>query len=324
MSKRFYSIIKRNVIASEIELKQLKDNLLNSKWCINGDVISTYPAKQLYVTTQSLLDQSKLAFMESLNLNNKLSILQNVNDLFKIGHPIPIGYSLAYGNPLSNEFELGLDGYDNYHAPVLNKIEFFKRRMWVGGSFNFNKENPLKFGDILNFTETVDRVQFLTKNGLIFANYKREFGNEKGKSIVEKRSLCYLTNTFENAEKETDFKNFLDPEISTTVIPTIITNFRMSAITFNSHQIHYNPNYAKSTENYPDIVVEAPLLISLALQFWMNHNPNKMISSFKYKIISPSFINKPITINYSKSNNNIRLWMKNDNSNVCFDSTIQI
>lgn len=321
MIKRLYSTLKHIREPTEHAINVIKGHLLNAKWCISDDIISTYHAKQLYVTLQSLLHKPERAYMNDLNVNN-----DNRNDwnyLFRNGTSIPFGYSLIYGNPLSNESELGADGYDNYHAPVLGTTEFFKRRMWVGGSFQFNKGNPLRFGDKLNFTETVERLKVLNNSNLIFADYKREFNNDEGNSIIEKRSLCYLNNVFDGIKRKI-IKNTTIPDESITIVPTIVSNFRMSALTFNSHQIHYNPNYASKTEKYPDVVVEAPLLVSLAFQFWINKNPNSNIKSFKYKITSPSFINHPITINYKTHEDNVRLWMTNNDSNVCFDSTIQI
>lgn len=325
---RYFSRFKKTSrTLNDEEITNFKSKLLKSSWRLNDDVISTYPAKELYITLESLLDKSDIPFMELNNKNNNIrNNIKNVNDLFKLGDTLPLGYTLAYCNPLSNESELSSDGYDNYHAPTIDGYEFFKRRMWVSGSFIFNKLNPLKFGDILKFTETVDRIKVLSKKGTIFTDYKRFFDNALGNSVIESRRLCYLNSNFESiikSNKPTSNDNHILPDKSITVTPTIITSFRMSAITFNSHQIHYNPDYSKEVEKYPNAVVEAPLLISLALQFWSKFNSNQPIKSFKYKITSPSFINEQITINYKKSADGANVWI-NNNSTICFDSTIQV
>lgn len=321
----FAKFIKSIRNPTEEEVKRCKNKLLNSNWSIRDDVISTYPSKQMYVTLQSLLDKSHPDFMESLNTSYKYEVNKNINDLFKPGNPLPIGYSLAYCNPLSNESELSEDGYDNYHAPILDNIEFFKRRMWVSGSFTFNKSNPLRFGDELKFNETVEKVKFLSRNGIISADYKRYFSNVKGISLIEERRLCYLNSDFEpkkSVEKKTSTLG--SPDESIEITPSIISTFRMCALTFNSHQIHYNPPYAQNVEKYPNVVVEAPLLIALSLQFWSNLNPGINISAFKYKITSPSFINDPITINFKKNDEYTKLWIQNSRSVTCFESTIKI
>lgn len=326
---RYFSNFKKTLkTISDEEITKFKSKLLKSSWKLNDDVISTYPAKQLYITLESLLDKTGTPFMELNNENNNIKKrnIKNINDLFKLGDTLPLGYTLAYCNPLSNESELSSDGYDNYHAPTLDGHEFFKRRMWVSGSFIFNKSNPLKFGDIIKFKETVDRIKVLSKSGIIFADYKRAFDNSSGNSVIESRRLCYLNSNFETiikSEKIISNNNCILPDKSVNVKPTIITSFRMSAITFNSHQIHYNPYYSKEVEKYPNAVIEAPLLISLTLQFWSKFNPNQSIKFFKYKITSPSFINEQITINYKELSNGAKIWI-NNNSTICFDSTIQV
>lgn len=321
ISQRFTGKLKLPLKLSDEEIKEFKSRLLNSSWEIKDEFVSTLPAKQIYVTTQSLLDRSCPLFMESLNKNSDQTHTVNLNEMFPIGSGLPLAYSLGYCNPLSNESELGVDGYDNYHAPCDKKVEFFKRRMWVNGSFAYNHSNPLKFGDKLNFTETVKRVKVLKETGTIFAEYKRCFNNQNGSCIVEMRGLGYLADLYSSYKQR--FSTIENPDKSITVVPTLLTNFRMSAVTFNSHQIHYNPEYAKSIENYPDIVIEAPLLISLASQFWLNYNTDIWVKSFKYKISAPSFVNKPLTISYKKLNGVTKLWITNQNSVVCFEATLQ-
>lgn len=308
---------------TEKEIEKFKTKLLSSCWNLKDDVISTYPAKQLYITLQSVLDKSSPPFMELLNINGNYKVKsENINNRFKIGDIVPTGYSLAYCNPLSNENELSSDGYDNYHAPTTDNKEFFKRRMWVSGSFDFKEGNPLRFGDSLNFTETVNRIKVLPRNGVIFADYKRCFNNSIGNSIIEYRRLCYLNDMFQKSTK-TNMDCPPQPDNSISINPSIITSFRMSALTFNSHQIHYNSEYSKNVEKYTDVVIEAPLLISLALQFYKISEPDSHVSSFKYKISAPCFINDEITINYKSYSDFVRLWISKD-SRVCFDSTIQI
>ena len=40
-------------------------------------------------------------------------------------------------------------------------------------------------------------------------------------------------------------------EFSTTIHPTSILLFRYSALTFNSHMIHYDQDYARNIEKHP-------------------------------------------------------------------------
>lgn len=319
----FSGFTKSTKIADAADIESCKTRLLNSRWSLKDDIISSYPSKQLYITLESLLNKNSPKYMEGFNHQSSCKSVA-INDKFKKGEILPPGYSLSYCNPLSSEVELSIDGYDNYHAPALNGEEYFARRMWVSGSFNFNKKNPLKFGDELSFEETVERVKFLNRSGIISADYKRKFSNQSGLSLTEVRRLCYLKSDFIN-KKPTDKTITNDiPDETITVTPSIITSFRMSALTFNAHLIHYNPDYAKKVEKYPDVVIEAPLLIMLAFQFLSNKLPQMSISCFKYKITSPSFVNESLTIGFKQYNDLIKLWIYSTNTKlICFEATIQ-
>ncbi len=54
-----------------------------------------------------------------------------------------------------------------------------------------------------------------------------------------------------------------DVEKRTDITSTLL--FRYSALTFNSHRIHYDLPYAQQEEEYPDLVVHGPLQATLLL-----------------------------------------------------------
>ena len=52
---------------------------------------------------------------------------------------------------------------------------------------------------------------------------------------------------------------------SRTLVPDPVLLFRYSALTFNSHRIHYDQRYAVEQEAYPGLVVQGPLSATLLL-----------------------------------------------------------
>ena len=56
--------------------------------------------------------------------------------------------------------------------------------------------------------------------------------------------------------------------------------FRFSALTFNTHRIHYDTPWAKEVEGYPALVVHGPLLSTLLINFVRDMNPGKTIASY--------------------------------------------
>ncbi|GMG49047.1 unnamed protein product [Ambrosiozyma monospora] len=336
-------------------INQIKTTLLNSKWHLEDESLSSFKAKQLFVTIQSVLDRPQITSEQhsgsgstpptsttsesstipsaTSNATTPLPITTIPN--FNKPNPLPPGYSLLYCNPLSHEFELSRDGYDNYHAPTFQLTDYFKRRMWLSGEFQFNVENKLKFGDSIEFQETVDRVRFLgfsvggrnnkegmgqedgkgnkgDDDGMIICNYRRQFNNQNGPSLTELRSFGYLNSIYQTPSKaslsssqQKDKFTSLNPDHSKPIKPSKISNLRMSMLTFNTHQIHYDLKYSTEVENYPAVVLQAPLLIQLILSFW---NQNSGIGSdmscgiekFKYSICSPCFVDDLLSLNFKR------------------------
>ena len=70
--------------------------------------------------------------------------------------------------------------------------------------------------------------------------------------------------------------------------------FRFSAVTFNSHRIHYDRTYAAAEEGYPALVVHAPLVAMLLLQL-LRKNSEKHIRRFEYRALAPLFDGQPVS-----------------------------
>ena len=56
-----------------------------------------------------------------------------------------------------------------------------------------------------------------------------------------------------------------------TITPNPVLLFRFSALTFNSHRIHYDHEWATKTEGYPALVVHGPLTSTLLADFARDH-----------------------------------------------------
>src|SRR5260221_3995802 len=47
------------------------------------------------------------------------------------------------------------------------------------------------------------------------------------------------------------------------IVPDSVLLFRYSAVTFNSHRIHYDADYVRGREGYPDLVMNGGLMTLL-------------------------------------------------------------
>ncbi len=75
--------------------------------------------------------------------------------------------------------------------------------------------------------------------------------------------------------------------------PGPVDLFRFSAVTFNSHRIHYDAPYARDEEGYPGLVVHGPFtaakLFALA-----EAREGRPIRRFQFRAVAPLFAGQPI------------------------------
>jgi hydroxyacyl-ACP dehydratase HTD2-like protein with hotdog domain len=64
--------------------------------------------------------------------------------------------------------------------------------------------------------------------------------------------------------------------------------FRFSALTANSHRIHYDERYATQVEGHPGVIVHGPLLAMLALELPRRYAEGRRVSSYAYRLTHPA------------------------------------
>ncbi len=65
--------------------------------------------------------------------------------------------------------------------------------------------------------------------------------------------------------------------------------FRYSALTFNTHRIHYDAPYATGVEGYPGLVVHGPLMATLMLDAFRDAHPRATVRRYAFRALSPAF-----------------------------------
>lgn len=193
-----------------------------------------------------------------------------------------------YFQPVSTMSSLGVDGHPK-RGGFLPPVPL-PRRMWAGGRLHFLE--PLRIGDRVTRESEITSIR--SKEGrsgrLVFVTVEHVCKRADGKiAIVEEQDLVYrdLASSVAGAPPQpvapidAVWLRELD------VDPVLL--FRYSALTFNSHRIHYDRGYATTVEGYPGLVVQAPLLATLLLDLVSREMPDARISGFEFRAIRPLF-----------------------------------
>lgn len=106
-------------------------------------------------------------------------------------------------------------------------------------------------------TRTSEIVDVAGKEGrtgpLIFVRLRHELTDSYGPLISEDQDLVYRAYEKTRYIAATGPTAPLDFTWTRQIVPDSVLLFRYSASTFNGHRIHYDRDYAREQEGYPDL-----------------------------------------------------------------------
>ncbi|WP_455373012.1 acyl-CoA dehydrogenase [Limibacillus halophilus] len=204
--------------------------------------------------------------------------------------------------PLSG---LGPDGHPargGFLPPVA-----LPRRMWAGGRLEFPGNLPL--GRRARRRSTIQSVE--EKEGrsgkLVFVTARHELsaGGEPG--VIEEQDIVYREAASGPYAPPPGEKPSQEADWRVTVTPTPTLLFRYSALTFNGHRIHYDPDYTREEEGYPGLIVHGPLLATYLLQVFRREQPSAKVAGYSFRALRPIFDIAPFTVAGRKDG---KLWIE--------------
>lgn len=181
------------------------------------------------------------------------------------GKAAPLALHWCLAPDIVEAGQLGSDGHPakgGFLPPVP-----LPRRMWAASDVRLL--GALAPGDRVRRRSTLAKIE--KKQGrsgsIFFVTVRHELSNEAGPVIEETQIIAYRENS-DPGLSETSVPPPMPPapyERKVEVDPVLL--FRYSALTFNSHRIHYDYPYATSVEHYPGLVIHGPLQATLLLNF---------------------------------------------------------
>ncbi len=203
------------------------------------------------------------------------------------GDDLPPLWHWLYFHQPAMQSTLGRDGHaekGGFLPPVA-----LPRRMWAGGRFEFF--TPLPIGVKVQKLSTIKSVE--TKTGrsgnLCFVTVQHQLNCEGVVCVCEEHDIVYRDDPKPDEKPSEPPNADNNPDWSKTVTPSPELLFRYSALTFNSHKIHYDRDYCRDVEGYPGLVFHGPLTATLLLDFAISKAGGRIIKQYDYRAISPAF-----------------------------------
>jgi 3-methylfumaryl-CoA hydratase len=158
------------------------------------------------------------------------------------------------------------------------------QRMWAGSRLEFLR--PLRVGAEVTRHSTVKAVT--RKEGrsgpLVFVTLRHELSDDGGLLLSDEHDIVYRG---EGAPVAKSAAARRDEAWRREIHPDPVLLFRYSAVTFNSHRIHYDHPYVTQVEGYAGLVVHGPLIATLLLDLLRRNLPGVELKSYEFRALKP-------------------------------------
>jgi 3-methylfumaryl-CoA hydratase len=247
----------------ELSVEELKSHV--GKRLVTADVVAAGPANLLRLTLAR--DEPEL----------------------QQGDVLPAGWHILSFLPQFRPDELRPDGSPR-DAGVVPAMPL-PRRMFAGEHLRFHR--PLRIGDVLRReTELADITMKAGGTGtLVFATVVNRIFGPGGLALEEERRTVFREEVKAGDRNRAPRREAAPTDVAwrRTVVPEPILLFRFSALTFNSHRIHYDRPWAMDVEGYPGLVVHGPLTSTLLIDFARDHHPGRTFRTYTTQARAPLF-----------------------------------
>jgi len=238
-----------------------------------------------------------------------------------IGDSLPPCWHWLYFQDAVAASGLGVDGHarrGDFLPPVS-----LPQRMWVGSRLRFASQ--LKVGQAVRLVSTIASVSHKQgRNGdLVFVTLHHQIFQGETLAIEEQQDLVY---------REPGAANVVSlprpaPAVaqwSKVVRPDTVLLFRYSALTFNSHRIHYDRDYAMREEGYASLVVQGPLTATLLLDLLHREMPDAEVAAFEFRAIRPLLEGLPMRLQGRRDDSEVRLWALDASGALAMEAQVRL
>jgi 3-methylfumaryl-CoA hydratase len=165
--------------------------------------------------------------------------------------------------------------------------------MWASSKVEFFA--PLILGEAVSRTSRITSIT--EKSGgsgqLVFVDVAHETFGEAGLAVLEVQSIVYRDAAASDAplsppvvsDETFDASGWGSHRM---LFPSTPLLFRFSALTFNSHRIHYDLPYAQDAERYRGLVVHGPLTATLLLDLARRELGDNALANLAFRGLSPA------------------------------------
>ncbi|KAF0166509.1 MAG: hypothetical protein FD157_457 [Rhodocyclaceae bacterium] len=213
--------------------------------------------------------------------------------------------------------ELGRDGHPargGFLPPVP-----LANRMWAGGRLSFLA--PVRIGSIARKESSILNVEHKSgrSGDLVFVTVLHELKSPQGDLLIREEHDIVYKDANAPGKSAAVAPPAMPAQFSRTYAPTTTTLFRYSALTFNGHRIHYDADYCRDVEAYPNLVIHGPLNATM-LASHAEEVSGRRLRDFNYRGLSPALLGDSITLHANLLGDSVVLYATRNTDTVCMQA----
>ncbi|KAG8668633.1 hypothetical protein FPOAC2_07933 [Fusarium poae] len=233
-------------------------------------------------------------------------LLYNSHSSPKISSPpqeLPQGHHLVYFPIQLPPSRLIPDGADPDHSPGSP----YTRRVWAGGEVTFRGDGMKLDARPVICREKIEDVTLKGKDGeeKVYVDIWRRYGTSheaEGREewdIEERRTLVFMREEKDSASSPSRLLKYPHPPTySISLTPSPIHLFHFSALSFNAHSIHFDPQFAREVDGHRSLLVHGPFTLALMLRVLNDQiGSSASVQKFSYRNYAPLYVNESMSIN---------------------------
>jgi 3-methylfumaryl-CoA hydratase len=242
---------------------------------------------------------------------------------YEAGDEVPPLWHWTYFLPHTPTAELGAEGHPK-KGGFLPPIDL-PRRMWAGSRIEFL--NSVRVSNQISRQSTVSDITF--KEGqsgqLAFVKVRHEISANGALALVEEQDIVYRNAAGVGGPVSARVAAPEKPVWRREIEPSPMLLFRYSALTFNSHRIHYDRRYAESEEGYQGLVVHGPLVATLLIDLLRRERPDARLSEFSFRAQRPLIDAMTFTVcGIPREDGTVRLWAQDVDGGVTMSAMARL
>jgi len=208
---------------------------------------------------------------------------------------LPQGWHWIFFNDTILSSHLAEDGHP-VRGKFFPKLGGYKR-MFASSTIKFHKN--FQYNTLVKKTSQVIDIKSFekTKTKLHFIEIRNIYSIKNRHLLEERQKIAFIKNDFiSKGNRSFNLENLIFLCGKKYKLNNIIL-FRYSALTYNSHRIHYDIDYVRKHEKYKNLLVQGPLLANIIIDNIKKKFKNNL-KEFNFKIYKPIFVNEEFTIKF--------------------------